>query len=296
MNNLNTPLLNNNNIQATIKLSEVNNFRYDGTKNDDVKTWDQLNDSEKQDIASSWIKDHIYCNVNQVMELLSQNDDHCDYDSYQEIAEGQDFEGASTDHINDLNIDEMIELIEEYDLDIDVDQFMTDYKNVLIKEVNERPISKSDLLITLEDITLQDESTNYEVEDIPSTISSHIYNENLTNDDLETIFVNLGLSVVPFDGIEKEHKDTLQDMITDKLDLDQYGQDNNLEPEYDQAYEFYSVSDHFVSMLQDSEHCSNDILGLSVWARYCTGQSIVLDHCIQLAAFKVLSDCSYTNY
>ena len=118
----------------------------------------------------------------------------------------------------------------------------------------------------------------------------------MTNDELETIFVNLGLSVVPFDFIEKEHKNTLQDMITDKLDLDQYGQDNNLEPEYDQAYEFYSVSDHFVAMLQDSEHCSNDILGLSVWARYCTGQSIALDHCVQLAAFKVLSDCSYTNY
>ena len=288
-------LLNNDNIQATIKLSEVNNFRYDGTKNNDVKTWDQLNGSEKQDIATAWIKDHVYCNVNQVMELLSQNDDHCDYDSYQEIAEVQDFECASTDHINDLNIDEMIELIEEYDLEIDVDQFMTDYKNVLIKEVNERPIDKDDLINTLEELDLF--CISDKEQDKLDLIINLIGSDNtMTNDELETIFVNLGLSVVPFDFIEKEHKDTLQDMITDKLDLDQYGQDNNLETEYGQAYEFYSVSDHFVSMLQDSEHCSNDILGLSVWARYCTGQSIVLDHCVQVAAFKVLSDCSYTNY
>ena len=288
-------LLNHNNMQATIKLSEVNNFRYDGTKNDDVKTWDQLNDSEKQDIASSWIKDHVYCNVNQVMELLSQNYDHGDYDSYQEIAEVQDFECASTDHINDLNIDEMIELIEEYDLEIDVDQFMTDYKNVLIKEVNERPIDKDDLINTLEELDLF--CISDKEQDKLDLIINLIGSDNtMTNDELETIFVNLGLSVVPFDGIEKEHKDTLQDMITDKLDLDQYGQDNNLEPEYDQAYEFWNVSDHFVSMLQDSGHCSNDILGLSVWARYCTGQSIVLDHAVQVAAFKVLSDCSYTNY
>mgnify|MGYP003655560078 CR=1 FL=1 len=72
----------------------------------DRKTWEQLTDSDKQTIASNWIKDHVYCNVNQVMELLAQNDDHGDYNEYLNIAEYQDFDQVSTDHINDLTIDE----------------------------------------------------------------------------------------------------------------------------------------------------------------------------------------------
>lgn len=276
-------LLNHKNELATI---EINN---------EVKTWEQLTESNKQDIARQWIKDHIYCNINQVVELLAQNEDHCDFDGYLSIAECQDFENASIDHINDLNIDELIDLVDEYNLEVDVDLFMTDYKKALIKEINERPITRTNLLVTLEDITFQDETENRDTLEIISTITNHIYHEDLTNDDLETIFVNLGLSVVPFDGIEKEYKSKLEDLILSKIDLDEYGQDNNLEPEYQEAYEFWSVSDHFVSMLLD-EKCSNDILGLNVWARYCTGQSICLDSCIQKAAFKVLSDCSFTNY
>ena len=289
-------LLNHNGTIATININNA----YDKENNIITvsKSWDQLTDSDKQTIASDWIKDHIYCNVNQVMELLSQNGDHIDYDSYREIAEQKDHQYAVESDLNDKTIDELIEIIEEYDLedDIDVDQFMVAYKAVLCKEINERPINKSDLLITLEDITLQDETGNYNMECILSTISNHVYHEDLTNDDLETIFVNLGLSVVPFDFIEKEHKNKLSALISKHIDDDQYGQDNNLDPEYNEAYEFWSVSDHFVAMLEEKEECSNDILGLSVWARYCTGQSIVLDHQVQVAAFKALSDCSFEYY
>ena len=195
------------------------------------KTWAQLSEGNKEDIASEWIKDHIHTRVNQVMELLAQNEDHCDFEEYQSIAQSKDYSEVSTDHINDLNIDEMIELIEEYGLEyIDVDNFMSEYKNVLTKE------------------------------------------------------------------IEEEHKDNLQSLIMQELDLEQYGKDNSLDPDYREAYEFWSVSDHFVSMLQDSEKCSKDILGLSVWARYCAGQGIDLDCAIQKAAFKVLSDCSHVYY
>lgn len=285
-------LLNHNNQQATIEV----NAGY--TENNKVftesKTWDQLTDSNKQDIASQWIREHVYCNVNQVMELLAQNEDHCDFDEYQSIAEYQDFEEVSVDHINDLSIDELIEVIEEYDLTIDVENFFTEYKTILIKEINEYPITKDNLINTLEELDLF--SISGDEQDQLDMLIEHITDVELNNDKLETIFVNLGLAVVPFDFIENEHKNKLESLIIKELDLNQYGQDNNLDPEYQEAYEFWSVSDHFVSMLSYSEQCSNDILGLSVWARYCTGQSICLDHAIQVAAFKVLSDCSYTNY
>jgi len=214
--------LNNNNEAATINIETGHPEGHDHFVVS--KTWEQLTDSNKQDIASQWIKDNVYCNVNQVMELLSCCDTQEDYETYLSIAEYQDFEYASTDHINDLSIEELLELIEEYNLDL---------------------------------VTLEENEGNS---------LSCITHQAMTN------------------------------YIINNINLEQYGQDNNLEPEYQQAYEFWNVSDHFVSMLQDTEQCSNDILGLSVWARYCTGQSICLDTAIQKAAFKVLSDTSINNY
>jgi hypothetical protein len=214
--------LNNNNEAATIEV----NVGYDENNNimTESKIWEQLTDRNKQDIASQWVGDHIYCNVNQVMELLAKNDDHHDHGEYMRIAEYQDFEYSSSDHILSLNIDELWEVIEDYDLDL--------------AALEERENNKIDCISQ-------------------EAIAAYVM------------------------GI---------------IDLDQYGQDNDLDPEYEQAYEFWSVSDHFIAMLQDSEQCSSDILGLSVWARYCTGQSICLDCTIQEAAFKVLSDTATSNY
>ena len=289
-------LLNHNGTIATININNA----YDKENNIITvsKSWDQLTDSDKQTIASDWIKDHIYCNVNQVMELLSQNGDHIDYDSYREIAEQKDHQYAVESDLNDKTIDELIEIIEEYDLedDIDVDQFMVAYKAVLCKEINTRPIFMSDLLITLEELGLSGVEDNEQTK--INILCGYIkIDQHLKNDDLEAIFVNLGLfTYIPFDFIEKEHKNKLSALISKHIDDDQYGQDNNLDPEYNEAYEFWGVSDHFVAMLKEKEECANDILGLSVWARYCTGQSIVLDHQIQVAAFKALSDCSFEYY
>ena len=209
--------LNNNNEAATIKV----NVGYDENNNTmtENKTWEQLTDSNKQDIASQWIKDHVHCNVNQVMELLSCCNTNADYEDYLSIAEYKNYEDVVSYHIEqELSNLELIELANEHDLE---------------------------------------------------------FEEDMNNDDLAFIILS-----------DFEENDFYQ----------QYAESNDLEPEYQEAYEFWSVSDHFVAMLSDSEQCSKDILGLSVWARYCTGQSICLDVAIQKAAFKVLSDTAISNY
>lgn len=291
-------LLNHDNKAATINLSEISTFKYDGTKNDSVKTWEQLNDSEKQDIASNWIADHVYCNVNQVMELLAQNDDHCDFDEYQSIAEYPDYEEVSINHIRDLTIDELLEVADDIDvhscaIQLFVDKYLTD----LIENTNNTNFSVQDAYHELDVTFLQDMKVNYEYaqDEIEKELVTYFKNnvDSMSFDDLDTCVTNLGIN---FDGYLKAYQIELSDLVINNIDLDEYGQENNLDPEYQQAYEFWSVSDHFIAMLEDSSQCSNDILGLSVWARYCTGQAICLDHQVQLAAFKALSDCSYTNY
>ncbi len=290
-------LLNHDNKAASIEVSTG----YDSTEKKEIftsKTWTQLTDSDKQNIASNWIKDHVYCNVNQVMELLAQNDDHCDFDEYQNIAEYQDFDETSGSHINDLTIDELIVLAEDLDVD-HVELFRTKYLDDLIENTNNTTFIVQDCYNELEitfSLSLEKTEDEYNQQEIEKELISFFgkYKEDhFSFDDLDTCITELGIN---FDGYLKAYQSDLADLIVDEIDLAEYGQDNSLDPEYQQAYEFWSVSDHFVSMLNDSSECSNDILGLKVWARYCTGQGIVLDHQIQVAAFKVLSDCSYTSY
>ena len=292
-------LLNENGVQATIKI--LSGHPEDHIHHKVVKTWDQLTDSNKQDIASRWIKDHVNCNVNQVMELLAQNEDHIDYDSYREVAEQQDYQYAVESDLNDKTIDELIEIIEEHDLGDDVDYvqvFKDNYLADLIENTSNTNFTIAQAYHAIEITFLSPcnkEEEEYTIEEIEKELITFFMSnlDNITFDDLDTCITDLGIN---FDGYLKAYQSDLSDLISKHIDDDQYGQDNDLDPEYNEAYEFWSVSDHFVAMLQDNEECSNDILGLSVWARYCTGQSICLDRAIQVTAFKVLSDCSYTNY
>jgi hypothetical protein len=288
-----TTLLNHNNKAATINV----NTSYDKDNNviTTAKTWSELNDSEKQDIAGTWIKDHIHTNVNQVMELLSQSEDHEDFEDYMNLSESKDFEEVSTDHINDLTIDDLIELSNDLDNVDHVELFKEKYLADLLENTSSNYASIENIYNALEITFLQslgkdiEEYNQLAIEKELLTFFKNNY-DSFSFDDLDTCITELGIN---FDGYLKSYHSDLVTLILEDIDLEEYGNDNNLDPEYDQAYEFYSVSDHFSALLP--ENCS-DLLGLTVWARFCCGQAIVLDHEVQLAAFKVLSDCSYENY
>lgn len=286
-------LLNHNNQPATIELPvRICN----GVSIKDSKTWDELTDSNKQDIANKWIKDHIYTNVNQVMELLAETYSHCDYDDYVALSERKDFTYAVESDLQDRSIDELIEVINEYELDVDhAELFKEKYLADLLDNTKNTSFSVLGAFHELEVTFLQSldktekEYTQEEIEKELLTFFTDNCKE-LSFDDLDTCITNLDIN---FDGYLKAYQADLVLLIENELDYNQYGEYNNLDPEYDQAYEFYAVSDHFKAMLP--ENCE-DLLGLTVWARFCTGQSICLDHQVQLAAFKVLSDCSYKYY
>ncbi len=284
-------LLNHNGKQATINVNTAHDKENNAITS--ALTWDELTDSNKQDIASEWIRDHIHTNVNQVMDLLAENEEHDDYYDYLDLSESKDFTNAVESDLHDKTIDELMEIIEEYDLDnVGIDSLMAKHKITICSEIENNTIKLDDLINTVEELNLFYISP--EKRDMIDLVMGCIKDDNtMTNDELETIFINLGLPVEHFKNIEKATKSDLITLTEKELDYNQYGCDNALEPECDQAYEFYSVSDHFKAMLP--ENCE-DLLGLTVWARFCTGQSICLDRQVQLAAFKVLSDCSYKYY
>ncbi len=287
-------LLNHNGKQATINVNTAHDKENNAITS--ALTWSELTDSNKQNIASEWIRDHIHTNVNQVMELLAETYDHCDYNDYYTLSESKDFTYAVESDLQDKTIDELIEIIEEYDLDVDHGElFKEEYLTDLLENTSNTSFSIESAFHELNTTFLQcldkteKDYTQKGIESELLTFFTDNYNE-FSFDDLDTCITALDIN---FDGYLKAYKSDLITLIEKELDYDQYGCDNALEPECDQAYEFYSVSDHFKAMLP--ENCEN-LLGLTVWARFCTGQSICLDHQVQLAAFKVLSDCSYKYY
>lgn len=268
------------------------------------KTWSKLTDSEKQNIASEWVDENVLTNVNQVCELLSHNYDHSDFEDYMQLSERKDFENASKDHLNDLTIDELLEVIEEYDISLYAGDFQNKFKKInesfkkdLFEKIKLSTVdikTAFDLLNdTLSHTTKKDIKCYDNVDEILNELIDFLSNGNIDNyDDIDNLCLDLELN---FDGYLKAYQSDLVTIIENEIDLDQYGKDHDLEPEYDQAYEFYAVTDHFKAMTEN-DLAVDDILGLTVWARFCFGQSVILDHAIQVAAFKALSDCHYKNY
>jgi len=61
-------------------------------------------------------------------------------------------------------------------------------------------------------------------------------------------------------------------------------QENSLDYEYLEPSEYYGVSDWLATKLREQGEVVVELLGFNVWGRGCTGQAILLDHCISMIA------------
>lgn len=61
----------------------------------------------------------------------------------------------------------------------------------------------------------------------------------------------------------------------------------NLDPSFRETYEFWVVSDFLKYALLERGEVVEEVLGLDVWGRGCTGQAIALDSVIQHIAFDL---------
>ncbi|ANP79296.1 hypothetical protein A134_23060 [Vibrio crassostreae 9CS106] len=78
-----------------------------------------------------------------------------------------------------------------------------------------------------------------------------------------------------------ELKNTLINLIQgDESQLDELISDHNIEPEYMEVLEHWIVSDWLGSQLSARGEAVQEIHGLTIWGRTCSGQSIELDSII----------------
>jgi len=79
-------------------------------------------------------------------------------------------------------------------------------------------------------------------------------------------------------------------MVTTQEEFQKIVQDHNLDYDYDEVYEHYSISDWLARKLSDEGEITGEVAGLTVWGRCCTGQSMTLDPVIQKIATDLWGD------
>ena len=80
-----------------------------------------------------------------------------------------------------------------------------------------------------------------------------------------------------------------KDMENDDELIQEYAQDNDIEPYTNEAYEYWAVTGWFASKLEEKGEIVGELCGFNVWGRCTTGQSISLDCVVQKIAQENLS-------
>jgi len=75
-------------------------------------------------------------------------------------------------------------------------------------------------------------------------------------------------------------KDEYSEELSELLGKFDYSE-NEEDPEYIEALEFYIVTDYFAEKLKEKDEIVVDFMGLTIWGRTCTGQAILLDSVIK---------------
>lgn len=266
------------------------------------KTFAQMNDSEKQDLASKLVHNEIgHCFSNTFSTLwafVSQDCEHVEYDDMYSLVGAYDYDTAVTEHINGLDMRETYDLASE--LESSENELTKQLHKTMVAELKNYLVeyTKWDWKVGAYD----DFFNNYDIENsdlswdeeedkheymlrVQPKIVEYFSNYDNFYDFVDWIETNPEMDEwigADLDGVKK----LCFDAIDENGDLEQYSNDNNLDPTFDEAYEHWIVS----SWLADKLPNTADVTGLTIWARFTTGQAICLDHNIQSIAFDVYSE------
>jgi hypothetical protein len=82
----------------------------------------------------------------------------------------------------------------------------------------------------------------------------------------------------------------VESFCDEHTDWENLAQELDVEPDYDEVYEQWIVSDFLGRKLEAQGETVRTVLGLTIWGRCCTGQAIALDYVIQRVAVDLWGD------
>lgn len=87
--------------------------------------------------------------------------------------------------------------------------------------------------------------------------------------------------------IEERVRDTVANQVTD---WEKLCRDHDIDPDEDEVYEHWIVSNWLANKLKERGHTVGEICGLTIWGRGCSGQAVALDRDIQQIALEIYRD------
>lgn len=83
---------------------------------------------------------------------------------------------------------------------------------------------------------------------------------------------------------QKELREFYEVEGLDEVEADEFCNDQNIDPDYSEPYEFWIVTDWFGEKLRKHGQIVEDFMGFTIWGRQTTGQAILLDYVISQIA------------
>lgn len=104
------------------------------------------------------------------------------------------------------------------------------------------------------------------------------HTSNLDRDECAEILDGIGIEVFDSESVETLREAIDANILDSTIDAQLFCEEYNLDPDTDEAYEHWIVSDWLAGKLEaKGEMVCRDIYGLTIWGRCCTGQAILLD-------------------
>jgi len=217
------------------------------------------NNIKNQEIKSKLVGNEVIENVNELIGFLQSNCDHDYTEEVMQVSQTPNYEDACINHLHDLDNSELIEVASDLSI-VDADEKKCEYINFDVS----KEVIKND---------------NFVVDNYTGVL--HLLIENCLLDEDKEIL----------------HRDDLISNIinNENFDYENFANDNNLDYDYFEAYEFWSVTPFLARKLSERGEAIEDIMGFTVWGRGTTGQAILLDHVISLIAedMEILEGQSY---
>jgi len=211
-----------------------------------------VNSTENQEIKEKFVNKEVIYNCNELISYLSGKEDHDYFDEVMNVSCIPDYETAALNHLETMENSELFELLEDYQL--------------LSYTVKDNKYINKD-----ESLELIQKSAVYK--DNYTSVLDLLNQNSLLDDDKNSLNRDLIIDVIN----ESEH-----------FNYEEFVNNNYIDYDYIEAYEFYVVSDYLARQLQErGQMISFDIMGFTVWGRCTTGQAILLD--------SVISDICYED-
>lgn len=259
------------------------------------KTFAQMTESEKQEIAEKIVSSDIYCNVNMMVTEMYKlswfsldNGESSDYhEELQNLMMSYDYETPIREHIENLDICEFRDLLDELDLD----KIKEKHHEKLLAEfleliANGDPSdvsgwfgsAASDYLNDV-DYDQQDESDVDYINRVKHAIKSYFADHDNYSEFVDYINENLDTSEFTENMMDYE-------IYCEIEGEDEFCSDNNLYPEENEVCEHWAISGWLEHQLKERGYTVETIGCTVIWGRGTTGQAICLDSVIQEIAFE----------